>query len=332
MRGKLEAVKEIEKKKLVSVIIVTWNSERFIDDCLASVVGQTYPSLETIVVDNASEDATVRKIKEGFPEFEVIENSKNLGYCRANNQAIKQAKGEYILFMNSDVILEGNYIEQAMKGFEQDEKIGMVSGKILRFDRETIDSTGQFLAKSRKTLERGYGMKDDEEYNHEGIIFSVSGALAFYRKTMIEEIAYPNTELFDEDFFAFHEDIDVGWRGNIQGWKGYYVPGARAYHYRGGTGKDAPRKRRFQISGRPVNVKYHIVKNRYLSIIKNDTLRDYLKDLLFIVSRDIATMTFLLFTSPSVLSMLVKNRFLFARAFRKRRFARDVERSKRGDR
>ncbi len=308
------------KGLLVSVIIVTWNSERFIEECLHSILGQSHEAVEVILSDNRSTDATVAIVKKRFPSVQIMENAENLGYCRANNLSLKKAAGEYLLFVNSDVILERDYVEKALQGFQKGERIGMVSGKILRFDRKTIDSTGQFLARSRKTIERGYGRKDDGRFDSEGHIFSVCGAAAFYRKQMIDEISYENGELFDEDFFSFHEDIDVGWRAHLMGWKGYYTPKALAYHFRGGTGSHSGETRFFQISSRSRFLKYHIVKNRYLSMIKNETLSSYLFNFPFIVARDAALFFYLLGSSPSVFRLLFKNRHLFRKAFKKKTF------------
>ncbi|MEW5806014.1 MAG: glycosyltransferase family 2 protein [Acidobacteriota bacterium] len=309
---------ESRKLDLVSVIVITWNSEKFIEECLSSVFKQSYPQIEVIVTDNGSGDSTTQIIRSRFQSVILIENKQNLGYCKANNIALKSAKGTYLLFLNSDVILENDYIEKCIDGFKTDSKIGMITGKILRFDRITIDSTGQFLTRSRKTKERGYGSRDDGRFDIEGRVFSVCGASAFYRRRMIEDISYADGELFDEDFFSFHEDIDVGWRGNLHGWNGYYIPDAIAYHYRGGTAGSLFWRRYFQIAARPSEIKYHIVKNRYLSILKNDSLGSYLRDLPFILSRDLIVFTYLLFSSPGVLALLFKNRKLFRKAMEKR--------------
>ena len=303
---------------LASVIIVTWNSEKFIEDCLASVLAQTYPRLEVIVVDNGSQDSTLRKIRDRYSSITIVENSENLGYCRANNIGLRRAQGAFILFLNSDVILEEDYIEKALGGFRKDERIGMVSGKILRFDRKTIDSTGQFMSRSRRTIERGYGCADSGQYDEEGYVFSVCGAVLFCRKTMVDAVSYDGGEFFDEDFFAFHEDIDAGWRAELLGWKSYYVPEARARHFRGGTGRRPAWKSGYQISGRPASIKYHIVKNRYLSIIKNDTVQAYMRDLIFIFSRDLLLLIYIVFTAPGVLLSLFRNRELFKKALERR--------------
>ncbi len=310
---------------VVSVLIVTWNSEAFIEECLHSVLGQSYPALEVIAVDNRSVDRTVSIIKEKFSQVRLLENEENRGYCHGNNQVLKKASGAYILFLNSDVVLERDYIEKTLAGFQRGERIGMVSGKIFRFDRKTIDSTGQFLAKSRKTIERGYGEKDDGRFDKEGIIFSVCGAVAFYSKKMIDEISYENGELFDEDFFSFHEDIDLGWRANLMGWRGYYIPEAVAYHFRGGTTSFSGQRRSHLLRERSALLKYHIVKNRYLSIIKNDTLSSYLLNFPFIAAKDASLLFYLLGTSPAVFCLLLKNRHLFRQALKKRTRKRIIE-------
>ena len=115
-----------------------------------------------------------------------------------------------------------------------DAKIGMLSGKILRMDRETIDSTGLFLGRNRKAVERGYGKKDIGQYDKPGYVFGASGAVMFLRKSMLIDIKDENG-YFDERFGMYYEDLDLCWRAQKKGWKAYYTPKATAYHVRGGT-------------------------------------------------------------------------------------------------
>ena len=309
------------KTGTVSVIVLNWNGGGFVVPCLESLLEQTYPHMDVMVVDNGSTDGSRQVIRERFRDLPLMENGVNLGYCRANNLAIPHTQGEYLLFLNTDVVLEPEYLENAVEAFGRDPRIGMVSGKLLRFGGEVIDTTGQFLARSRKAIERGYNQPDDHRYQEPGYVFSVCGAAALYRKQMMEEIEVGG-EFFDEDFFTFHEDLDVGWRASRFGWKGYYCPQAVAYHFRGGwlRSRHRGRKRYFPLRFATPDLQYHMVKNRYLAIMKNDSLKTYLKDLPFIWSRDLILFTYLLLRRPSVLFRLWRGREVFRRTREKREF------------
>lgn len=302
----------------VSVVMVTLNSERFISDCLDSLANQTHAPLEIFVVDNGSSDRTVAIVREKYPRVEVIPLGENTGFCHANNAGYSRCRGEIVLFANPDTILEPDYIQEALASFKLDPKIGMVSGKLLRFDHVTIDSAGQILTISRKIQDRGYGRKDTGQFELPARVDSVCGAMALYRRDMIEQIRVDG-ELFDEDFFAFWEDMDVGWRARRFGWQARYTPRAVARHFRGGSqDRHTPWTNWVRMSGRSAELKYHIVKNRWLMLIKNESLAGYLVRLPFILARDAALLAYLLFSAPSAFLRLGFAPGCFLRAWRKR--------------
>ncbi|MBI4161835.1 MAG: glycosyltransferase family 2 protein [Acidobacteria bacterium] len=307
----------------VSVIVLNWNGGGFVVRCLESLLEQTHPDLEVVVVDNGSRDGSLEVIRERFRDLPRLELGENLGYCRANNAAIPYADGEFLLFLNTDVVLEPDFLEHAVASFALDPRIGMVTGKLLRFGGEVVDTTGQFLGRSRRTVERGFDRTDDRRFAEPGPVFSVCGAAALYRRRMVEEIEVGG-EFFDEDFFAFHEDLDVGWRAQNSGWRGHYNPQAVGYHFRGGWLQPyrKGRRRRLTLRHAPPDLQFHIVKNRYLSILKNDTAGGYLRDLPFIWGRDLLVLGFLLWRRPGVLWRLFREREVFRRALEKREFLR----------
>jgi len=306
----------------VTVIVVSWNSRRFLEECLRSVEAQTHGDVETIVVDNGSADGSADFVASAFPKAILIRNSANEGFCRANNAALMRATGVFILCLNADAILEPDFLERALTGFTAVHRVGMVSGKIHRFDGVTIDSAGQILTRARRIVDRGYGERDVGRYDLPGEIFSVCGAAALYWRGMIDAIA-EGGELFDESFFAFGEDMDVAWRAQRAGFRGYYVPSARARHFRGGTQPAAPGLlgRFFQTARRPPGIRAHIVKNRWLMILKNDTKERFLRDLPFIAAWEIGEIAWLLFAAPTTIPHLWRARGGFARAWRRRRSA-----------
>jgi len=132
--------------KLVSIIILTYNSEKYIGDCLKSISEQTYKDIEVIVVDNNSNDGTKRILREIKGGQRVIENSINLGYAGGNNVGIEASKGEYVILLNPDVVLDKNFIQEIINSFEKNPKIGSVQGKIYQFNQgqktKIIDTVG----------------------------------------------------------------------------------------------------------------------------------------------------------------------------------------------
>ena len=163
---------------MVSVIIVTTNNLSGMDNCIRSLKNQSFKDFDTIVVVNNSQYDIINNFRKGLPEATFIVNKGNLLFCRAYNQGIRQSKGECVLCLNDDVVLEDNFIEELVKAVNIDKRIGMASGKILRMDKITIDSAGLFLGKSRKPMERGFNQKDNGQYNKEGYIFGCCGAAA----------------------------------------------------------------------------------------------------------------------------------------------------------
>jgi len=283
--------------KFVSIIVVTKGIENFLDSCLESVKIQTYLEFETIVIDNSK---------------------TNLFYCGTLNKGIRQSKGDFILCLNDDVILDKGFVEKALQGFYIDERIGMVSGKILRPDGVTIDSTGLFLSPWRTVRERGYGLKDIGKFEKKEYIFGVNGAVAFYRKEMLEEIK-ENDDYFDEDFHIFYEDLDIAWRAQRMGWHAYYIPKAIAYHIRGGTvrnarGIDKPYARKYLSE----DLCFDLLKNRYLVLIKNESFLDFLLNLPFIFFYDFLIWSYILLFRPRLIRKFFSNLQYFHSAFRKR--------------
>lgn len=287
---------------VVLVVVVNWNGRETICSCMDSIHSQTYGHVSAVVVDNGSTDGSMEVIREKYGWASIIQNEKNLGYCKALNQGIDAEESEFVLCLNPDVELENDYIEKGVETLRRLPRCGMFSGKILRFDRRTLDSTGQFIGRDRRPRERGYGQPDRGQYETLEPVFSVCGAVAFYRRKMLDQAAL-NGQYFDEDFFAFNEDLDIGWRGQLLGWRCVYDPRAVAYHSRGGTAAPDRRSIPFgsrQISKRPARIRYHIMKNRYITVIKNDSLESFLADMLPILVFEAGLWTFALLTFPSI--------------------------------
>jgi GT2 family glycosyltransferase len=306
--------------RLVSIIVVSWNSKRFLEDCLASIRGQTHRHVETFVVDNGSKDGSADLVATKFNEVTLIRNETNAGFCKANNQALKRSSGDFILCLNADAVLDSDFLSQALRPFQEEPNLGFVAGKIRRFDEETLDSAGQILTRARRIRDRGYNTRDAGQFEHPEEIFSVCGAVALYSRAMVDSISRED-QFFDESFFSFGEDMDVAWRARRAGFRGRYQPSATAKHFRGGSqSRGASLMGRFsQMTRRPTEIQAHIIKNRYLMMLKNDRMGAVLMDLPFILAWDLFQWTFLLFTSPSVIGRVWSYRAMLMDTWRRRR-------------
>jgi len=274
---------------MISIIIVNYNRKDLLKNCLDAVRTQSFKDIEIIVVDNGSSDGSSDMARADYPWVKLIENKENLFFCKANNQGIEAAKGDLILCLNNDCILDKDYLKEAVISFNVDEKIGMVSGKIFRMDRKTIDSTGLFVARNRKPLERGYGKPDKGQYDNPGYIFGVSGSCMLMKKIMLDDIRDENG-YFDETFEMYYEDLDLCWRARKKGWKAYYNPKAMAYHARGGTSitcGGGNRRPGLNLAYIEDNLKKKYIRNRYKCMKKNDTLSGFIAHLPFILLYEI---------------------------------------------
>jgi len=309
-----------KSNKIVSVIIVSRGLSNYAENCLASLKYQTRTDLEIIIIDNSLHPAFSQKINNLYPDIKIYLSQENLFYSQALNIGIEMSKGEFILCLNDDVVLDRRFIEEAMGGFSIEEGIGMVSGKILRCEGKTIDSTGLFLSLWRTAKERGYGAKDEAQYEKEEYIFGVNGAVAFYRRKMLEQIR-EGAECFDSDFHIFYEDLDIAWRAQRRGWKGYYIPKAIAYHVRGGTVREAAgigkSYARHYLSN---ELHVDLIKNRYLAIIKNESFLSFLLHWPGIFLYDFLAWGYLLLFRPRVIKLFLLNLKYLKFAFKKRLF------------
>lgn len=305
--------------RLVSIIIVAAGNKDYLKSLLDSILQQSYSEWEIIVIDNSLNPNFNQEINQDYPTIKLYTSPINLFYCQALNKGIEMAKGDFILCLNDDVILGQDFLREALRGFAVGVKVGMVSGKILRSDKTTIDSTGLFLTRWRTAKERGYGQKDTGQFERAGYIFGVNGAVAFYRRQMLEDVKL-EMDYFDADYRMFYEDLDIAWRAQNLGWQAYYVPQAAAYHVRGGTargklGMDKPYARRY-ISD---SLHLDLLKNRYLTIIKNEHGLRFFLYLPFMFLYDAFVWGYILSFHPRLIRDFFSHLEYFKSAWRKRR-------------
>lgn len=216
-----------------SIVILAFNSMKFIKSCLDSVFIQNQNNLEVIAVDNGSKDGTPGFIKKNYPEVILIENRGNFGAAKAKNQGIDASTGKWILTLDCDVILEKDFLEKMKRVIEKSEEtrsIGMLQPKILNMDRRTIYSCGIYFTKLRRFYDIGDGRPDSARFNVSGLIFGACCAAGIYNREMLLDIK-DDTGYFDERFFFMVEDVDLALRAQIKGWKALFCPEAACYHY-----------------------------------------------------------------------------------------------------
>lgn len=318
--------------RLVSIVLVTWNSAAFLPRCIEGIARQTWKRVEVIAVDNGSSDDSVAIVeRSALPSLKIIRNEGNAGFARAVNQAIAVAHGEFLQLVNPDALLHADYVERLVAAFDAaGETFGAATGTLLRGEGLTIERTGVVdskgirMTRSGRHFDIGQGSVDGAD--DRGLVplivgvdevFGVSGAAAMYRKSFVDDISVGG-EFFDEDFFTYREDADVAWRGRVLGWRALHAPDAIGVHVRTVT----PEKRRDLSAA----VNMHSVKNRFLLRMKNESAYLALRNAPFELARDIVTIGAVLTIERSSLPGLKwawRNR---ARVLEKRR---DIQRRRR---
>jgi GT2 family glycosyltransferase len=223
---------------LISVVVVNWNRKPLLRACLESLRRQVAVTFEVIVVDNGSVDGSADMAAREFG-VEVIRNSENRGFCAANNQGIRAARGEFIALMNNDAEAEAGWLEALWRACSSGPDVGMAASKILVWeDPGIIDKAGHLIYPDGQNRGRGSGERDRGQYDREEEVLWPDGCAAMYRKEMLDQIGG-----FDEDFFAYADDAELGLRARIAGWRCIYTPRAVVRHHRGATlGKDSVRR------------------------------------------------------------------------------------------
>ncbi len=231
-RSEQRPVARVSAEPFVSVIIPNWNGSQHLATCLGSLRQQTYTRFETILVDNGSQDDSLERVEGHFPEVRVVALSRNLGFAGGVNAGIRAASGEVIALLNNDTETDPHWLEEMVLGLTRYPQAGMIASKILLFDRrDTLHAAGDYYRIDGIPGNRGVWQKDAAPYDEEAFVFSPCAAAAGYRREMLAEIG-----LFDEDLFAFCEDVDLGWRGQSAGWKCVYLPRSVVFHKLSATG------------------------------------------------------------------------------------------------
>jgi GT2 family glycosyltransferase len=265
-----------EKKPFVAIIIVNWNGKIFLGNCLEAVYKQTYKNFEVYLVDNGSTDGSLEYIKKNFPKVKMIQLENNTGFAKGNNKGIKEAFKDkeirYIVCLNNDTVVDKNWLEELVITAEKDSNIGAVSSKAYFRDGDIIQNAGLIYTPALGLnkpggLSLGYGLTDGETpgLSEEQEIFAPGGVAPLYRRSALEKIFKRDGEIFDEDFFAYSEDLDLGFRIKSLGYKSVLSPEATLIHLHSQTGGAASPFKAFYSE-----------RNSILTAIKNLSSKDLL--------------------------------------------------------
>ncbi|HUI77747.1 MAG TPA: glycosyltransferase family 2 protein [Bryobacteraceae bacterium] len=223
---------------MISVVVVNWNRKELLRACLNSLKRQEGVPFEVIVVDNGSSDGSADMAERDFGTH-VIRNTENRGFCAANNQGIEVARGEFIGLLNNDAEAEPGWLAALWRACTEAPDVGMAASKIVVWeDPGVIDKAGHLIFPDGQNRGRGSGARDRGQFDRQEEVLWPDGCAALYRKAMLDQIGG-----FDEDFFAYGDDAELGLRARIAGWRCLYTPQAVVRHHRGSTlGKDSSRR------------------------------------------------------------------------------------------
>jgi hypothetical protein len=221
----------LSEKPLISVVIPNYNGAGFLEACLQSLLRQTCGAVEIIVVDNASVDQSEQVVSRVAPAAIFLRMTRNLGFAGAANAGIREARGTWIAVLNNDAEAEAGWLSECMAAADRHPEASFLACRIMEFkNRQRIYSAGDCYLRAGIGFRRGQDRPDHEDYHKEEEVFSACGCAALYRKSVLEERSG-----FDERFFAYLEDVELGIRLQAMEQRGWYVPRAVVYHHGGAT-------------------------------------------------------------------------------------------------
>lgn len=216
---------------LVSVVIPNWNGKRFLKGCLDSLQKQKYQSVEVVLVDNGSKDGSIEFIQENYPDVRLFTFEQNTGFSFAVNKGIRESRGQFVALLNNDTVVDELWLSELIKVMREHPEIGSAGCKMLAYDDHALlDGAGDGYRRGGLPGRIGHRERDTGRFDLPRYILGACGGAAIYRQELFDAIGY-----FDDDYFAYLEDVDFGLRAQNAGYKCYYVPTAIIYHLGCGT-------------------------------------------------------------------------------------------------
>ena len=260
----------MSENPLVSVIVLNYNAGELLLNCIESIKKSAYKNLEIIVVDNISTDKSQEICKEKHPDIKLIQNDENFGYCEGNNIGIRKARGDFIMILNPDTIVEPNCIRELIFAHEKLGE-GLYQPKILSLnEKQVLQSTGNMLHVFGFGFAKDKGRKDEEVGEEIKKIGYASGTCLFTSKSVLEKVG-----LLDSFLFLYHDDLDLGWRASQIGINSYYVPKSKIYHVESYSLKWSAKKFYWLERNRKYCLLTHYSKDTYAKIHSSLCLVDF---------------------------------------------------------
>ncbi len=307
--------------------IVNHGSHEDLERCLASLARQTHLPSFVVVYDTGRDPERLMDLERGFPGV-AFESGPNRGYAGGANRILDRIARtgdsvDFVLLLNPDVELEPEYAERLIAEMIRCPNAAIGTGKLLRRDGRTLDSAGIVLPRHRRPRDRGSELPDRGQFDVPAFVDAASGASIMLRASALSDLAIDG-ELFDEDFFVYHEDTDLCWRARRFGWQILYAPAARGIHERGWQ---KGRRR-----GIPIETRRHSFKNHYLQIAKNETIGGFAVNLPWLVGWEVLRLGFVLLRDRPLFPAYRDAWKALPNALRKRRLIRSRTRSSRATR
>lgn len=238
----------------VTIVIPNYNGKKYLEKCFNALRNQSYRDFRTILVDNGSSDGSVEWTIANYPEVDYVALQTNTGFCGAVNRGIESADTPFVILLNNDTEVDREFVREMLEGISRHKRAFSCQAKMIQFhDRSKTDDAGNYYCALGWAFARGKN-HSPELYNKEEQIFSSCGGAAIYRKAYLEE-----TGLFDEEHFAYLEDMDICYRALLRGYENWYLPKAIVYHV--GSGTTGSRYNQFKVRYSSRNNIYMIYKN-----------------------------------------------------------------------
>ncbi len=315
----------------VAINIVRYNHDfPLLQRCIQAALDQDVEDYTVTVTENGSADSIEEQVLSRFganPRFSYADNGKNLGFAGAHNLFFHRSDAEFVMPLNPDTEMTRGYLRALIAAFD-DPKVAASTGKMLRFETlpdgtPILDGTGIVLSKTRLARERGQLEADRNQFDNATQVFGVSGTAPAYRKSALERVRLFEREYFDEDFFAYWEDVDLSWRLRLAGYQCVYVPDAVIYHSRAFGLSKSGYKRPLELASYrralPAAVLRWSWRNQLFTVVKNDFGWNFWRDLPFIVGLQLGMLCYVILLERRTLGAIPEMLRLLPRMLRKRK-------------
>jgi len=323
----------------IDINLVVWNGKKYLPFCLESIFKQSFSDWQLNILDNGSTDDSVKYLQEHYPNLKIVILKENIGFAKGHNKLFSWTNSDYILCLNQDIILDKDFLKNALSFLEEKENIGSISSKVYHWNfkkldiddtveperaqkllntekTDIIDTCGLEILKNHQIIDIGQGEKDKEEFQKQKEIFGVSGACPIYSRKALETIKIDN-EYFDEDFFSYKEDVDLAYRLQLAGYKSYFLPAVIAYHDRSvKNGKSVMENRKIKSTW----VNQYSYKNHLWCILKNEFSKNLLKYFFPTFWYEFKKLMYILFFEKQTFKFFLQNKKQIKKMFKKRKY------------